>query len=296
MLDCISSAALCAGGGAEQEQGLEQRGPDVYEINDPRQQPISAPPPPLPPIAALPHAVPTLGYALPGSIEPFSSARSRANWVVGLLTAWILVNLLSLLSGYWQLGLLHRIEAGDELTQEEVSANDLREAAVSWVAVAVYLATVVAFLMWLHRARKNLEPLGALGAQYSSGWAIGAWFLPILNLFRPYQIAQEIYRGSGLNHTSSAWHAGPGSALIGWWWTAWIISGIIDNVSFSLSRKTQEVPALISATSSAMVASVAGIVAALLCIGVVQQITARQEETVAMPDPSAVSATNDAPT
>ncbi len=140
----------------------------MYEANDPQQQqpislPVPPPPAPLPPsVGALPTAVPTLGYALPGSIEPYASARGRANWAVGILTAWIVVSLLSLLSGYWQLGLLHRIEAGDEIMQEEVSANDLREAAVSWVGVALYIASVVVFLMWLHRARKNLEPLGAL--------------------------------------------------------------------------------------------------------------------------------------
>ena len=29
-----------------------------------------------------------------------------------------------------------------------------------------------------------------------AGWAIGPWFVPILNLFRPWQIAVETWEGS----------------------------------------------------------------------------------------------------
>ena len=43
-----------------------------------------------------------------------------------------------------------------------------------------------------------LEPAEARGRhlRYGTGWAIGAWFIPIFNLFRPKQIANDIDRAS----------------------------------------------------------------------------------------------------
>ncbi|MBM3996772.1 MAG: DUF4328 domain-containing protein [Planctomycetes bacterium] len=33
-----------------------------------------------------------------------------------------------------------------------------------------------------------------VGLTYTSGWAVRCWFVPILNFYRPVQIAQEIWR------------------------------------------------------------------------------------------------------
>ena len=58
-------------------------------------------------------------------------------------------------------------------------------------------------------AYKNLSTWHA--TRFRSGWAIGGWFVPFLNLVRPYQIAKELASYSGPNETA------PTNALPLWW-------------------------------------------------------------------------------
>ncbi len=46
--------------------------------------------------------------------------------------------------------------------------------------------------MWFRRAYFNLHQKVSY-LSHSEGWAAGSWFVPIVNLYRPYQIMKEIY-------------------------------------------------------------------------------------------------------
>jgi len=88
------------------------------------------------------------------------------------------------------------------------------------------LITPIFFLVWLYNAHANLRLLQARNLEYSPGWAVTYFFIPILNWFRPYQVAQEIYRASNPHLPSdraNAWRAAGGSTVIGWWWAMWLI-------------------------------------------------------------------------
>ena len=64
----------------------------------------------------------------------------------------------------------------------------------------VFIATGVFFLFWFHRAYRNLPALGG-DRRYGTGWAIGSWFVPFLNAWRPKQIVNDIWRESGARTT-----------------------------------------------------------------------------------------------
>ncbi len=73
------------------------------------------------------------------------------------------------------------------------------------------------------RAYANGPALGLHDPRFGKGWAIGAWFVPILNLFRPKQIANDIWRGSDSAlpaHASDSWYNRPTPVLLAWWWAA----------------------------------------------------------------------------
>jgi hypothetical protein len=77
----------------------------------------------------------------------------------------------------------------------------------------------MAFLMWIHRSHRNLSAFGAQGLTFTPGWAVGWWFIPIFNLFRPFQIVREIWQASDPGMPAgAAWRRAPSSPLIGWWW------------------------------------------------------------------------------
>lgn len=71
--------------------------------------------------------------------------------------------------------------------------------AVSYGALAALLVAVgsfPAFMMWTFRAAHNLRALGALALKTTPGWAVGWYFVPIANLWKPYQAGIEIWQAS----------------------------------------------------------------------------------------------------
>jgi len=129
-------------------------------------------------------------------VVPFASGHTRAVWIVALLAIGMVIDLVGASSCYLEIQLLSRADSGGIVTMEQANANDIRQALVGLGQMAVYFATVVAFLMWMHRAHRNLPALGAQNLKYSPGWAVGGWFVPFLNLVRPYQVMGEIWRES----------------------------------------------------------------------------------------------------
>jgi hypothetical protein len=72
------------------------------------------------------------------------------------------------------------------------SAEWPRQRMIASLQGLTYLATVTGFLVWFHRAYTNLHSLGMEPLRLRAGWAVGGWFVPILNLVRPKQIMSDI--------------------------------------------------------------------------------------------------------
>jgi hypothetical protein len=93
------------------------------------------------------------------------------------------------------------------------------------------IITAVIYLVWIFRVYKNLPALGAGPLAATPGWAVGHYFVPILNLFRPYQTMKEIWQ---LSAPSDAQRGA--TALVGWWWTGWIVCLFVGRLSDQLAR------------------------------------------------------------
>lgn len=103
---------------------------------------------------------------------------------------------------------------------------------VSVLFFAAYIVATVFFIMWFRRAYFNLHQIFKKGLYYSEGWAAGAWFVPIFNLWGPFNIAKDLFVKSkevlSLNNIYDAEsHEQP---VYKTWWALWIISGIITRV------------------------------------------------------------------
>ena len=86
---------------------------------------------------------------------------------------------------------------------------------VTFLWFGALIAAGVAFLMWTYRASQNLVAMG-VQLRYSSGWAVGCWFIPIISLFRPYQAMKEIWKRSHPNRYD------PDALLVDVWWALWL--------------------------------------------------------------------------
>ena len=187
--------------------------------------------------------------------------------LLALGAGWELV---SLYSSSLQLELLNRVN----FTEAEAEANNARQLAVSLLQIGLYLATVVCFGVWIVRANRNVRALGARGLPITPGWAVGYFFVPILNLFRPYQAMRDLMKAS---RDPGRWRKAAGSPIILLWWLLWIVSNIAGQAAFRISAAANNPESLKDATQVQIVAAVLGIFPCLAAIGVVLLITRAQE-------------------
>ena len=211
----------------------------------------------------------------------YQSSRIRANWTRVLLIVFGVISLVSIFFTITEIGLLEQIESGAIVSEAEVTNNDDRQAAIGALYIVAFVATVIAFCMWIHRASTNLPPLGVHDQRFSPRWAVGWWFVPIMWLFRPYQVMKEVWKGSypiqGLV-AQAAWRDAPASPLLGWWWAAWLLSAWVGDVGVQIFLRGQTTDELITGDWLVVVSEVIGILAIVLVFVLVQQITSNQEE------------------
>ena len=182
------------------------------------------------------------------------------------------MEVVSILSDFGQMSLLDRA-----FTEAEAAANDARQGIIGLGYLGVFIVTGVAFLKWIYRANLNCRAFGAEDMEFTPGWSIGYYFIPVLNLFRPYQSMKEIWQAS---HNPANWQSQSGSALLGWWWALWLISGFLGHMVFRLSMDADSIDELQASTGISIFSSIIGIPLCLVALNLVKTIAAKQEQLV----------------
>jgi hypothetical protein len=141
--------------------------------------------------------------------------------------------------------------------------------ALAQLWVFVFIANVVVWLVWQHRAQANAQHLTTKKLTFSPGWAVGWWFVPFANLVQPFRAVRELWRASGgAGHAEeSAW---PALVL---WWIAWLGFELLGSGAASANSAS----AIAAADERQLVAMLFGIASAALAIVIVRAVVRRQE-------------------
>lgn len=217
------------------------------------------------------------------STVPYESGRPRATLTVVLLLAFAALCLVSIFSSVLQISFLEEAIAGAEISDERAAANDLREGAIGLLLIILNVAVVVSFCFWIHRAYRNLRALGnpPQSLDYSPGWAVGWFFVPLANIVMPYRVAREIWEKSdpSVRTRDDLLYAVGGSApLLLAWWVLWLVSNFAGRLVARFYGDAETPEAIIWASKADIVSTGLWIVAALLAALVVRAIDRRQEE------------------
>ena len=109
----------------------------------------------------------------------------------------------------------------------------MRHGSIGMAEVSVFVLSGIFILMWIYKAHKNAIEYG-LNKEFTAGWAVGSFFVPIINLFRPFQAMVELYtcsaspsnwKSSSSSNYSESMASSP--KLIRLWWALWIISFLL---------------------------------------------------------------------
>lgn len=220
---------------------------------------------------------PSSGHRNGGHIHGFVSGHTLAVWAI-IMLAVVMVGRVAIMGfNCATIRMLPRIVAG-ETTQDERVLFDLYGMLTSVVSVAIFVLSAVTFIMWFYRAHRNLRALGYCYLDYAPGWTIGGWFVPIGNLFIPYLVMVEIWRGSDPARLDRAsLQRAPSLALVRGWWLFWLLMTVVSPFSGLLGRNTVD-SIIVSMQFRMAIHLITLIPAALLAILLIRRIDANQEE------------------
>jgi hypothetical protein len=169
----------------------------------------------------------------------------------------IILDVVAWISGFSEMGQKIQIVEADYSLQQIIEI----------VQLIIFISTAILFLIWIHRAHRNLPALGARNLKYSPKWAVWGFFVPILFFYRPFQVVREIWKASDPRLGEYSWQRWPTPSLIQWWWALHLIV-MISGSAFTTDGGTISVKATLPIR----------IVGAILAIFVVRKIDQRQEE------------------
>jgi hypothetical protein len=201
----------------------------------------------------------------------------RAKNVIVLFWVFFGITVIAIISTYMEYNLLQKALT-ESVSVDEANANDIRQRIIGIVEILIHIVLIVYFIMWFRRAYYNLHSLGCY-VQYSEGWAAGAWFVPFLNLFRPYQIMKEIW-----DRTQERTYAGTeiarieSSAILGFWWFLWIVTSIAGNIYTRIVLSgNHDIKDLIALDTTGIILNVVDLVNVILVITIIKKIHSFEE-------------------
>jgi len=213
------------------------------------------------------------GDALPAGAASSSSGFRDPGTLTRALRLFMYLGIalgaLSLVSQLLELQLLNDMQAGRSPAPGEVASNDLRQQIVASLRVINFVVVIVLFCIWIYRANYNARQLGAADMQFTPGWAVGWYFIPIANLWKPYQAMREIWQASA---SPAHWQQQPRGSVLPLWWTFFLLSNFLGNASFRLSLRARTVPDLILAGTVGAANDAIDIVSTAIALVLVTQI------------------------
>lgn len=204
-----------------------------------------------------------------------NSKRSRE--VIIFFWIYIAMSVLSIIGGFYQYNLVSNILSNTSaITTEAAATNDLIQRIASLASIGSFIILAVFFIRWFRRAYYNLHALPGVYASLDEGWAAGAWFVPLLNLVRPYQIMKEIWEGTQqfLSHRITP----RSSALVNSWWAIYLGTNIFSGIASRMVSGSANLEDLKTNTIVYILSEVMSIVAAIVAMLLVNRMSEIENE------------------
>jgi hypothetical protein len=215
------------------------------------------------------------GPSQPHLVGPFHDTKKLTGWLRGLLWATIAFSVIGILSGMSEYSLLQDIKNGAFETEAEAliaaNSNDSRQALIGIIQFFLFLGTAVVFLRWIYLSNANARAFVGDDMEFTSGWAVGWYFVPIMNLFKPYKAMQEIWKVS--KHPGDPnWNEHEVPKYVSYWWTTWILAGVVGQLAFRMSLNAEELGSIINASLMTIATDVLEIPLCLLALKLIDDI------------------------
>lgn len=154
----------------------------------------------------------------------FRPLRPLATAVVVLLGAQVVVHVVTIDAVLDRIELDQRAVEEGGVTWDELDAASARWASAGRWGLLLLVTTAVAWCAWQFHGQTNLVKRHVSGLRNSPGWAVGWWFVPIANLWKPFQAMSEVRMASA---DPQGWSRASRPRILWAWWVLWLLSGAI---------------------------------------------------------------------
>ncbi|MEV7861168.1 DUF4328 domain-containing protein [Streptomyces hirsutus] len=210
---------------------------------------------------------------LPPYVAPFRSPRGLATALTALLGLTIGVDLLAAAfdGNVWRL--MDEILGGGSVEDADLTRADDLQVVGGVLQATLLVATAVVFVVWFYRVRRNADFFALDFCEMKSGWAIGAWFIPIGNLWLPRKVAGEVWNAS-TDWDSEARRTSRTPMNV--WWALFVATGLVGRVASSAYADAASAAELKEAAGTMMFSDVLDAVAAVFALLFVRKLTRMQ--------------------
>lgn len=179
--------------------------------------------------------------------------RLLARWTAGFLLAFVTLDAITIIS---------------RLSQFPEVRN---------LTLLTLVGAVAFWLAWLYRAYSNLALVGSKRSRFGRSRALGYWFVPFLNLVRPFQVMKDLWLRSESMNDRDGYDDLPAPGFLSAWWGIFLTRGVAGLAVASLAPSCRTLGDLIEIGDLHVLVKVAGVVAGVLAIRVVRGIDRRQQ-------------------
>ena len=96
--------------------------------------------------------------------------------------------------------------------------------------LAVMIGTIILVAVWIYQVNAAAKKL-AKNKEVSPAWAVGWYFIPIANLWKPFQAMDETWK---ISTEPMRWKGQDTPGLLRFWWGLWLGGSFVGNLLFRL--------------------------------------------------------------
>jgi hypothetical protein len=213
---------------------------------------------------------------MPVAVRRFAE-RSRAA-IVALLAVGV-SDLVLLLVGFWYASYLQGLSPYVVPEETDSHTSVLVYGLAALANLGVILIAAVCFILWFFRAYRNLDHITSLPRSYGDSWTAWGFIVPILSLYRPYAIMDEIR-----DRTEYRWDEQSGAlgdlqrpeARVKLWWGLYLAKVLVESFTARLGWNATTAQETLASVNAEMFGTVLELVAVAPAVMIVQSITALQ--------------------
>lgn len=206
----------------------------------------------------------------------FNPLGALTNWVRGLACTVGLLVAGNICTDLYVVHLLRQIRDGTVDNDGMLGIGLLGAARLQGLVNVAYalffLANIVLFFVWLHRAARNVRALGATSLEFTPGWTVGYFFIPVINLVMPYLAVREIWQ-----HSRPMAGRGSGNLPVLAWWLTYLAASIVTDIKTVMMHDAHGLDASIHVAYVEVVNMALMLIASLFFIHLVGRIWHLQE-------------------